>query len=269
MRGRTAAFVVVALVAVAGAIFYLLPRGGTSKEVLVLCGASMRAPMEQIVERYKRTCGDTILMSYGDSGELCAQIQRTRTGDIFICHDPFMGWAADQGLVETWRTVGRLEQVIVVPKGNPKGIKRLEDLAQPGLRVGVGDQRYSTAGIMFKNMMERLPQADAIQKNVVAETKGHQERCTDVALGALDAALVWNPVARVNRDKLDTIEIPQDYADAVTSATYKKSDLRNVKVTIGVIGYSRNKERARRFFEFATTEGKDVFCDCGFAPAKE
>jgi len=111
-------------------IAFLLIAGCGSKttpardnEILVLCGGSMRAPLEACVKPYARqTTNVTILTSYGGSGELCAQIQQSGRGDIFICHDPFMPWAAKQGLISKWGTLAYLDVAIIVPKDNPKNI---------------------------------------------------------------------------------------------------------------------------------------------------
>ena len=53
-----------------------------NNEVVVLCGASMRAPMEKIIKLYSNISNDKILMNYGGSGELCAQIQLSGKGDL-------------------------------------------------------------------------------------------------------------------------------------------------------------------------------------------
>ena len=257
--------IIVDVVAMVVAIALVLKAGGKrEQDILVLCGGSMRAAMEEIIERYGEITDDKILASYGGSGELCAQIQQTQKGDIYVCHDPFMPWAKDQGLIDTWATVGYLDVAIVVPKGNPKGITGIKDLAKPGIRLGIGNQTYSTSGVIVKHMLQKLEYGDAILKNVRTETKGHQQRCADVAMGALDAGIVWSAVAHLFREKLQTIPIPKEYIDAITSATYQQSDLKNVKVTIGIISYAREKERVRRFYEFATTRGRDIFEKYGF-----
>jgi len=269
MHRARALWIVVCVTVVVGAAVWVLATGWKRRnEILVLCGGSMRAAMEEVIGRYKSAYDDEVLVSYGGSGELCAQIEKTRTGDIFVCHDPFMPWAAEHGLVDTWSTVAKLDIVIIVPKGNPKGVRGLEDLAMPGLRLGIGDRTYSTSGVIVNTMLQKLDYGEAILKNVRLETKGHQQRCADVAMGTLDASIVWNAVAHLFRDRLEVIPIPKNYIDAVTSATYDKSDLRNVKVTIGITTYAKDKHNVRRFYEFAATRCRDVFEEYGFTPVE-
>ena len=85
------------------------PRSGDGKEILILCGSSMRMAVEEIKERYAKVSDQEILTTYGGSGELCAQIQQTQRGDIYVCHDPFMPWAQEQGLIDRWKTMASLE----------------------------------------------------------------------------------------------------------------------------------------------------------------
>lgn len=269
MTGRTA--VVGITVAGAATMAVLGVLGGCSKkradnEVLVLCGGSMRGVLERIKKEYERTSSDVILTTYGGSGDLCAQIQETGRGDIYICHDPFMPWAEERGLIGDWDTVASLRLVVIVPKGNPKGVKVLKDLAQPGLRLGIGNQRFSTSGQIVKHIMKTVPYGEGILANVRVETKGHQQRCNDVVLGTIDASIVWDAVAHLYGDRLDIIPIPMAHVDAITSATYKKVDVRHVKVTAGVIAGAGGRPATLRFYDYLTGEGRKVFVEMGFSP---
>jgi len=239
-------------------------KGG--EDILVLCGGSMRKALESVKEDYEKTSSDTIVTTYGGSGDLCAQIQETGRGDIYICHDPFMPWAQERGLISDWDTVASLRVVIIVPKGNPRGIGALEDLARPGLRLGIGNTRFSTSGQIVKHMLKTVPYGKDILANVRVETKGHQQRCNDVVLGTIDASIVWDAVAHLYRDRLEIIPIPMQHVDAITSATYKKADVRHVKVTAGIVAGSKDRPAVRRFYDYLTGEGRKVFSEMGFSP---
>ena len=115
----------VALVLVIGIIASLQLRAAkaSANTVLVLSGGSMRAVMEEIIDRYRSVSTDKVLANYGGSGVLCAQIQNTGKGDIYVCHDPFMLWAAKKGLISTWDTIGLVDVVLITAKGNPKNVQ--------------------------------------------------------------------------------------------------------------------------------------------------
>ena len=259
---------IVALALVIGIIASLQMQARRMSEntVMVLSGGSMRAVMTEIIERYKSVSDDVIKANYAGSGVLCAQIMNTGRGDIYVCHDPFMPWAQNKGLISEWDTVGMLDVVLITAKGNPKNILKVEDFATPGLRLGLGDRKYSTSGVIAYHILEKLDNFEAIQKNVRMETKGHQQRCTDVVMGGIDASLVWQAVAHLFKDKLEIIPVPGSHIDAITTATYGISDLKNVKVTVGIIAGAKDKEATRKFYEFITTQCKDLFPEYGFRP---
>jgi molybdate transport system substrate-binding protein len=267
-KNRIILTVVLLVVLAAGIALWLRPRGKQQGEVLILCGGSMRAAIEQVVEKYKKVSDDPVLLSFGDSSEFTVQLQKTQKGDILVCHDPFMPWAVELGLIDRFANVARLDIVIVVPKDNPKGVHELKDLGQAGLRLGTGDPKYSTAGAILAEILKSVDYGPAVQKNIRLETRGHQALCTDVQIGSLDAGIVWNAVANQWADRLLVVPIPKDNIPAIHLEPYKKSDLRNINVTIGMTKYAQGNERVKRFYDFAITQ-KEVFSAMGFAPAKE
>jgi len=261
---------ITAVVMAAGIVVLLAGCGKQSEgadageEILVLCGGSMRAPLEELKKRYEEVSDNTIVTTYGDSGALCAQIQKTGRGDLYLCHDPFMPWATERGLITEWITVADLHVVMIVPKGNPKEIKTLEDLGRPGLRVGIGNRTYSTSGQIIKHILAQRPFGEAVLKNVRVETKGHQQRCNDVVMGTLDASVVWDAVATLYPDKLEMLPIDMTGIDAITSATYKRSDIKKTGVTLGIITGAKKRKAVRNFYEFAKKEAPDIFAKAGF-----
>jgi molybdate transport system substrate-binding protein len=239
------------------------------EEVIVLCGGSMRAVLEELKARYEKISDDKIMTTYGGSGELCVQIENSGKGDLYLCHDPFMPWAHKKKMISKWSSVGSLEVVIIVPKGNPKGLKTLKDLAKPGVRLGIGNQDYSTSGQILKCILKQASFGDDILKNVRVETKGHQSRCNDVVMGTLDAAVVWNAVAQLYSEKAEIFPIETKTYDAITSATYDKSELDYTKVTLGIISGSKDRKAVNDFYDFVTTEGPAVFKEFGFSPVRK
>ena len=230
-------------------------------EIIVLSGASMRAPMEEIKKLYEKVSDDNILINYGGSGELCAQIKLSGKGDLFVAHDPFVPWAAKQGLIDKWTTLGYLDTVIVVPKNSK--INNFDDLAKPGIRLGIGDTTYSTSGHVVKNALKNAPLGKEIMSNVVAQSKGHQTRCNYVINGALDAGMVWKAVAKTFENKLKIIPIPNKYIDSITSATYQESDLKNIKVAVGITETAKDNPAVNKFYDFLISN-KNVFVDFGY-----
>lgn len=268
MRRSLAWFVLFGIVVAAVAVFVGIVTRQERSDVFVLCGGSFRQPLEEAVEEYKQISEDTVTATYGGSAVLCAQLENTGRGDILICHDPYMPWAEEKGLIERWDAVAYADIVIVVPGDNPHDIRSLQDLTKEGLRIGVGDPKYSTSGVIVENLLKNLPYGDEIRENVSKTGHGHQQRCTEVQMGSLDAGIVWNGAAHLFRDELTSIPIPGEHIDAVTSATFGKTDLSNIQVTVGLTKVGAGNASAERFYEFLA-EKEQLFVDHGFRPVGE
>ena len=203
------------------------------------------------------------------------KIVTTRRGDVYVCHDPFLAALKRRGFCDKYWVVASLRPVIVVQKGNPKGIHGLLDLAKPGLKVGLTDEKYSTCGHIAKLMLKKAGIERKVKRNVVMTTRCHAEAANAVILKTLDAAIVWDATAFQRRDKLDIVEVepqfmPKHGVDTVTTATFGPIDMGYIRVTVAALKCSKQIEAARDFARFvASREGREVFRKCGFSPPIE
>ena len=255
----------------------LLAGCGKEEKGPPLCyvGGTMRPALEELVRLYEAEKGQKIDLDYGDSGTLVIRIEKSHKGDLCVCHDPFPNALEIKGLARRTWTVATLTPVIVVPKGNPKKITGLRDLAQKGLRLGLTDEQYSTLGHIAPVMFDKAQLRKEIEANVVTRTRMGGEVANAVALGQLDATLVWNAVAFVRRDKLTEVPIepqfhPQPGVDAVTTATFGHIDMAAVRVAISTLQCSKQPEAATAFAEFVNSpRGRAVFAARGYSPAPD
>ena len=104
---------------------------------------------------------------------------------------------------------------IAVPKGNPKGIGSLADLAGPGLRVGVNNAQQSTLGFMTQGMLKKSALHDAIRRNVRAEVPTADLLINQIRTGSLDAVIVYEVNYKLAEKHLDFIRIDHEGARAV------------------------------------------------------
>jgi molybdate transport system substrate-binding protein len=246
--------------------------------LLVYVGGTMRPAMEEIKALYEKETGREIRIDQGDSGELLIKIETTHQGDMYVAHDPFQVGAEKKGFADKRYLLAGLTPVIVVKKGNPKGIKGLEDLTRDDLRVGLTDEKYSTGGhvmpVIFKKagIAEKMADKETNRKQVFRKRGGGQV-ANDVAIGVSDAAIAWNAVGFARREDLDSIEIdpkfrPAPGVDAISSATYGQEEIDVIGVWAVTLKYSKQVENARKFAEFASGEkGRAVFAKFGFSPA--
>ena len=96
-----------------------------ANSLFIYCGSSMSTPIQEIGKQFKEKFGVNLEYNFAGNEVLLPQIEITRKGDIFVCHDPYSDLLAEKGLREENEVVGYLAPVLIVPKGNPKKITSL------------------------------------------------------------------------------------------------------------------------------------------------
>ncbi|NDP21991.1 MAG: molybdate ABC transporter substrate-binding protein [Paludibacter sp.] len=249
--------------------------GCKQKDTNLICyvGGTMRPPMEEIIKQYEKETGIKINLDYGGSGELLTRIKETKKGDLMVVHDPFFAETERKGLVEAGWAVAYLKPVIIVAKGNPNMINNIYDLGKPGIKVVLTDPIYSTTGYIVKAMFNKMDSASVIRikQNVVSNMRGGYEAANAVVLKTADATIAWDAVAFLRKDEVDVIPInpevmPKPSVDAITSATFGAVDLGKIKVTLGLLKCSSNKEGALKLAKFICSESsKKIWQKYGFS----
>ncbi len=225
----------------------------TPARLRVLCGSSMAEPMKLIADAFQAERGGQVEFDLGGSETLLPKVlTATAPGDVFVCHDPFEAKVREAGKWAQSVVPGWLAPIVVVAPGNPKKVHSWDDLRKPGLRLGIGDPRYSTCGELFVAELRRRKLEADIMRNVVMQARSHAELATGVAMGALDVAVVWNFVAPQYKGKLEPLSIAGEYPD--------------VRVT--VIGLSSSPQPALRdaFLEWCRRpQSIQIFAEHGYA----
>jgi molybdate transport system substrate-binding protein len=207
--------------------------------------------MEEIADLFEEREGVEVQYTFGGSAQLLSQIELYQTGDLYMPGARSdIESAIEKGFVDETRDVVYHVPCIVTPKGNPAGIDSLECLAEPGVRVALGDPTGPAIGKVSKKILESLGIWDEVGENVVAFSGTVNELLVYVSLGQADAAIVWEDL--FNPDEMEMVEIPRE-----------KNEIK--VVSIGTLIFSEDKEVAERFMNFVVSEeGKEVFVDHGF-----
>jgi molybdate transport system substrate-binding protein len=222
----------------------------------ILCGSSMAAPVQELGKQFATARQAQLEFDLGGSETLLPKILTGVPGDLFVCHDPFEDKVKAASRWTQTVVLGYLEPVVAVRPGNPRNLRALVDLAKPGLKIGLGDPRYSTCGELFVNALRERGQYDAVMKNVALQARSHAEVANGLVLGPLDAVVVWNFVIGLYPGKLEVIPTGMKYpATRVTVLGLSSSGnpaLRDafldwcrepvVQETFRRYGYTREKE---------------------------
>lgn len=223
--------------------------------MIVYSGAGLKRAMEDIKVAFEEKENVKIEFVYAGAGQLLSQIETSGKGDVFVTgSENSYNVAKDKGFANEGKLIAHHTPTIAVQKGNPKGIKNLNDLAQSGLKIALGDAKANAVGktaeqIMKKNSLE------SIKQNVVTEAATVNEIVTAVATGQVDAAIVTEDAIRFN-DKVEMVDIPKDQnIDQIIPACTLKS--------------SEHQELAQKLVDFiASEEGKAIFEKQGYKTLK-
>jgi molybdate transport system substrate-binding protein len=138
---------------------------------------------------------------------------------------------------------------IVVEKGNPKGVKTLDDLASPDLKVVLAAEEVP-AGKYAKQILDKA----GVSAQPVSQEDNVKAVVTKVSLGEADAGIVYVTDVTAGGDKVEGVDIPK--AQNVT-ATYP----------IATVKASKDQEGASAFMDLVlSAEGQQVLKEYGFLP---
>ncbi|MFM2092370.1 MAG: hypothetical protein RLZZ127_2859, partial [Planctomycetota bacterium] len=201
---RLLILIAIAVAGAAGLRLALRPDRDPDPPARILCGGSMRLP----VERLCRPLEGRALLDFAGSETLLPRVLAGGPGDILVTHDPFPNQVRAAGRLAAVAEVGDLAPVLAVRRDRPVPDASLAALAGDGLRLGLPDARYSTCGAYLADRLAAEGLSARVAARTVVVRRSHQELAHDLRLGAVDMAVVWNFVAAQNRDELATVPLP-------------------------------------------------------------
>jgi molybdate transport system substrate-binding protein len=207
--------------------------------------------------------GVKVEFSFAGSNQLRTQLENGGPGDVFVSADRTqMDAAVASKVVDagTVRVFAHNELALIVPKENRAGIKRLADLARPGLKVVVADEAVP-AGNYTRLMLEaagKLPAfgpavVQGIEGNIVSREENVAAVVAKIALNEADAGIAYtSDAAGGSADKLTVIALPRELeqrAEYVAAVRARGSDpkLGASFVAFLVTGEARGILRKRGF----------------------
>lgn len=207
------------------------PTLAATGSVTVFAAASLTESFDEVQASLKKsTPGLAVVLSYGSSGALVAQVQQGAPADVVATADTAtMKRLTDAGLVEAPVTFAKNRLEILVGPGNPKGIDALADLARTDVKVVLGDDtvpvgRYGAQALQRAGTTVRPVSKELDVKAAVAK----------VTSGEADASIVYVTDVRAAGSRGQGVAIP---------------DAQNViaEYSIGVVTATKNRAAASAF----------------------
>jgi molybdate transport system substrate-binding protein len=142
---------------------------------------------------------------------------------------------------------------LVVPAGNPAGIRTLADLGRPGVRVAIS--MIDCLKGLWEDVTARLGLADQVQRNITFRANGCVAIVEALAQRKADAAIAWSSFAHLAEGRIEIIETPRE--QQVWRAT-----------SVALLSTSKQPERARPFMRFlGTPAAAACYKHYGWAPS--
>ncbi|NDF00615.1 MAG: hypothetical protein EB034_20445, partial [Verrucomicrobia bacterium] len=189
-------------------------------ELILYSGGVNRLAIEKLLKQFADREGVNVTTVFNGCGVLCATMKTMdsatspRFPDAYyacdLCFVPPVAAQFPEAFLLTETEIG-----IVVRKGNPKNVKTLADLAQPGLKLGLCNAEQSTLGFMTRGMLKQTGLLDSVRKNVVVEVPTADFLINQMRAGGLEAAVVYRVNAAPQTEHLEFFPIKHEGARAI------------------------------------------------------
>jgi molybdate transport system substrate-binding protein len=222
---------------------------GLTGTVTVLAAASLTGPLDEVADRFMAgNPAVEVTISYGGSSALAQQIVEGSPADVFFsANEVTMKTVSDAELAIDPAVVLSNTLEIAVPTGNPAEVTGLADFARPELAIALCDPAVPCGSAAAQLLVNAgvTPSVDTLEEDVKAVL-------AKVALGEVDAALVYRTDVLAAGERIEGIEVPE--AAGVVN-----------RYPISLLARARDNEAAVAFVAYLrSTEGVEVFLDAGF-----
>jgi molybdate transport system substrate-binding protein len=217
------------------------------------CAQGLNKPVKEILAEYKRRYGVEVVSSYDGSGSLLSTIKLSGRADLYLAADKSYNERLEEkcGIaVKEVIPIGHQHAVIAVHKGNPHGIKTIEDVIKKAeakeIRLSLADPK---AAAISQGAKEALGEEvwNRLWAHIITVRPTVNLVADDVNREKNGVGIIWNTTAK-QLSEIDMVDVPQ-FVKA-------KSE-----ITIAVVETSQRPTSALRLARFITArnEGLKVF----------
>lgn len=217
----------------------------SNQSMTVFCGSANKPAMEKIAKAFEKETGIEINLIFGGSGTLLSQLELSKKGEIYLPGSPdyiSIGLRKKLLIEGSDRIVAYLVPALITPAGNPAGIRKLEDLAKPGVRVGIGNPKSVCLGLYSIELLETAGLTDDVLKNVVTFGGSCSKTANLASLKQVDAILGWRVFHFWNPSRMEFVAIEPDKIPRISY------------IPISIPIYTKDKKLSERFIEYVLSD---------------
>ncbi len=225
--------------------------------VKVFCARACAAPLKQAVGIFRQQTGLDVEISVcsrhcaqpvaeeaaaaGGNHDFLQEIADAAIHDLAIGGAEYLLDEAEvRGLLAKGQrcTIACRISAIIVPAGNPAGIVQLEDLARPGVRIGISV--IDCLKGLWEDVAARVGLLEPIRRNITFRANGCIALVEAVAQGKVDAAFGWSAFLHLAPERIQVVHLPPE-----------QQVLRGTGV--GMLSFASRPEQAKMLMDFLTT----------------
>ena len=170
--------------------------------ITVMAAASLNESFSELGKQFEgQNPGVKVQFSFAGSQQLAQQLADNAPADVFASASQiYIDSAVKSGRIDpnVAKTFAYNRLVVIYPKDNPAGLKALQDLARPGLKLDFADKgvpvgQYSLTFLdkASKDVSFSPTYKADVLKNVVSYEDNVKAVLTKVVLGEVDAGIVY------------------------------------------------------------------------------
>lgn len=223
------------------------------KSLHIYSSGAVAPPIKKCAEEFTAKHGTKFEFTVGKAEKLISEITELKQGDVLTCGAEFIFDEAQvKGLIfgETRSSAGYRRSAILVPKGNPKGIKSIYDLVEEGIKVGI-----SIGGCLlgvWDEVSSKAGLTDKIRRNITDFADGCGAVVALLNQKKVDAVFGWDAFQKLWPASIEVVDLPRELQ------VFRSTG-------IAVIRFSKQREKATQFIDYVTSEkGKKIYRSYGW-----
>jgi molybdate transport system substrate-binding protein len=230
--------------------------GAAPTELNVSAAATLKAVLTSTAPAFEKAHNVKLVFNFGASGTLLKQIEGGAPADVFASASRSqIASAISEGLAsaDASTTFATNELVILVPKGNPKGIRGPADLAK-ATKLATGDPVTAAHGAKAQEWLTGLGLWESLKPRFVFAQNAAQ---TDdyIARGEVDAGLGFAGDASGRGDMEIAYAVP-------------KGEIKPIVYVVAPLKATKNASLAETYVKYLlSAEAQSAFVGAGFGPA--
>jgi molybdate transport system substrate-binding protein len=232
------------------------PTTTAPTELNISAAASLKSLAQTTAPAFEKANDAKAVFNFGASGALQKQIEAGSPCDVFVSASPKQVDALIAESVisaDTTVTFASNDLVVIVPKGNPKGIAGPKDLAK-AVKLSTGDPLVAPVGTSAQEWLTNLGMWDQLKPKFVLAQNAPQN-VDYVARGEVDAGISFASDAHGRSD----VEV---------AYTVPAGQFKTIRYVAGVVKATKHDALAKKYTAFLTSpEFQRALVAAGFKAA--